>query len=163
MFKILTSLTFLYALAIVVLLLYGFMYYRNFEKGRYQRRQFPIVFFIISAACFSFLWINIHAPLKLETFSNLDHYFLRHDGFEVNKKIELGQSDTANYRNNSFNRFLFAKKNDQVVVEAVYSEDPLYLEGENGYRILSVNYPATGKIISFQCNGITCKYPGKAR
>jgi len=67
----------------------------------------------------------------------------------------MGQSDTANYRNSTFNRFLFAKKNDQVAVDAVYSEDPLYLEGENGYRILSVNYPAAGKIVSFQCNGIT--------
>lgn len=161
MFKTLTSLTFLYALAIIVLLLYGFLYYRNFEKARYQRRRFSIVFFIISAACFSFLWINIHAPLKLETFSNLDHHFLRHDGFEVDKKIELGQSDTANYPTNTFNRFVFAKKDGQVAVDAVYSEDPLYLEGENGYHILSVNYPAIGHSISFRCNGVSISISAK--
>jgi hypothetical protein len=154
MLKILTSLTFLYAVAIIVLLLHGFLYYRNFEKSRYHSNQFPIVFFFISAACFSFLWINIHAPLKLETFSNLDHHFIRHDGFEVVKRIELGGADTANYKNNSFNRFLFAKKNGQVDVSAVYSEDPLYMEGENGYRILSRKYAAVGHSISFQSNNI---------
>ena len=150
MLKILTSLTFLYAVAIIVLLLYSFLYYRNFEKSHYKRSQFPVVFFIINAACVSFLWINIHAPLRLETFSNLDHHFIRHDGFEVVKKIELGGADTTNYKNNSFNRFLFTSQNGQVAVNAFYSEEPLYLEGENGYRILSKNYAAVGHVISFQ-------------
>ncbi|MEP7376555.1 MAG: hypothetical protein ABI675_24370 [Chitinophagaceae bacterium] len=150
MLKILTSLTFLYAVAIIALLLYGFLYYRNFEKSRYQRSQFPIVFSIISAACISFLWINIHAPLRLETFSNLDHHFIRHDGFEVTRKIELGGTDTTNYKNNSFNRFILSKQNGQVGINAVYSEDPLYLEREDGYRILSKNYSAIGHTLSFQ-------------
>ena len=113
MLKFLTSLSFLYAISIIVLLVYGFLYYRDFEKARFPRR-FPVVFLIISVACFSFLWINIHAPLTLKTFSNLDHHFIRHDGFEVNKKIELGRADTVNYEHNSFNRFEIARRNGQV-------------------------------------------------
>lgn len=155
MLKILTSLSFLYALAILVLLLYGFIYHRDFERSRHQRRRFPVFFIIVSAACFSFLWINIHAPLRLKTFSNLDHHFIQHDGFDVVKKIELGRSDTANYGGNSFNRFLFARQNGIVTVNSAYSEDPLYINGENGYRILSVNYPAIGHVVSFQCDGVS--------
>ena len=155
MFKILTSLSFLYALAIVVLLIYGYIYYRDFEKSRLQRRRFPVVFLFISAACFFFLWINIHAPLQLKTFSNIDHHFIQHDGFNVTGKIELGRADTANFESNSFNSFVFAKQNGTVTVNSIYSEDPLYIDGKNGYRILSVNYAATGHVISFQCDGIS--------
>ena len=54
MLKILTSLTFLYALAIIVLLLYGFLYYRNFEKSRYQRRQISCRFFYYQCRLFFF-------------------------------------------------------------------------------------------------------------
>ncbi len=154
MFKILTSLTFLYIVSIAVLLLYAFLYYKNFERSRYRRSRFPLVFFIISAACISFLWINIQAPLKLETFSNLDHHFIRHDGFEVIKKIELGGTDTTNYKNNSFNRFLFTRQNGEVSVKAVYSEDPFYLQEEKGYRILSTNYTALDHITSFSADQI---------
>ena len=154
MLKILASLSFLYAVAIFILLLYGFLYYRNYKKNSVRRRQFPFVFFIIGAACFSFLWINIHPPLQLKTFSNLDHHFIRHDGFEVGKKIELGQSDTANYEHNSFNRFEFVKRNGLVAVNAAYSEDPFYQERENGYHILSTNYAALGHAVSFQINKI---------
>lgn len=155
MLRILTSLSFLYALTILLLLLYAFAYYRDFTRSRRQRRIFPFVFFIISAACFAFLWINIHAPLKLRTFSNLDHHFIQHDGFTVTGSIELGRSDTVNNSSNSFNRFVFEKKNGIVKVNAAYSEDPLYASGENGYHILSVTYPAAGHIISFQNNGLS--------
>src|SRR3990170_3778870 len=154
MFKILTSLSFLYVFAIAALLLYGFIYHRNFKRSRYKRTLFPLIFLMISAACFSFLWINIHAPLRLKTFSNLDHHFIQHDGFDVTKKIELGRSDTVNYENNSFNSFLFTKQGEGVTVNSTYSEDPFYFKGENGYRILSVNYPAIGHVISFQCSKI---------
>lgn len=161
MFKILTSLSFLYALVIVILLVYGFLYYRSFEKGKYQRNRFPVIFIIISAACFAFLWINIHAPLKLETFSNLDHHFIRQDGFAVDKKIELGKSDTTKSDNNSFNRFAFSRKNGEVVVSSAYSEEPFYVEEENGYRILSVNHIAAGHAVSFQFNGISATIHSK--
>src|SRR4030095_5271927 len=113
MLKFLTSLSFLYAISIIVILLYGMFYYRNFAKARFARR-FPVVFLIIGAACFFFLWVNIHATMPLKTFSNLEHHFIRHDGFEVNKRIELGTADTVNYDNNSFNRFGFMRKGGQV-------------------------------------------------
>ncbi|MGZ8559300.1 MAG: hypothetical protein ACXWWC_13240, partial [Chitinophagaceae bacterium] len=154
MLKILTSLSFLYAFAIVIILLYGFIYYRDFKRSDYQHRRFPFIFFIISLACFSFLWINMHAPLKLRTFSNLDHHFIQHDGFDVIKKIELGKADTVNDVNNSYNRFLFSKHDNLVTISSAYSEDPLYIKGESGYQILSVNYPVAGHNVSFQCDGI---------
>src|SRR5260221_8134632 len=103
MLKFLTSLSFLYLLTITVLLVYGLVYYRTFAKSGRQRHVFPYLFFVISAACIGFLYINIHASLALRTFSNLDHYFIRHDGFQVHKNIELGKTDTTNYPNNSFN------------------------------------------------------------
>ena len=90
MLKIITSLSFLYVFAIALLLLYGVIYHRNFKRSYYNRGLFPAIFLVISIACCSFLWINIHAPLKLKTFSNLDHHFIQHDGFEVTKNIELG-------------------------------------------------------------------------
>lgn len=154
MLKIITSLSFLYVFTIAVLLIYGVIYHRNFNRSHYNRRLFPAIFLIISIACCSFLWINIHAPLKLKTFSNLDHHFIQHDGFEVTKRIELGRSDTVNSIENSFNRFVFAKQNGTLTLNSVYSEDPLYINGENGYRILSVNYPAIGHFVSFQIDGV---------
>ena len=150
MLKFLTSLSFLYAISIVVLLLYGVFYYRNFAKARFPRR-FPVVFLIIGVCCVSFLWVNFHAPMTLKTFSNLDHHFIRHDGFEINKRIELGTADTVNYNNNSFNRFEFVRKDGQVHINSVYSEEPFYLEAPAGYKILSVSYPAIGHVLSFRC------------
>src|ERR1051325_3407133 len=114
MLRFFTSLSFLYILTIAVLLFYGLIYYRSLAKSGYQRRLFPYVFFIISAACFSFLYVNFHAPLRLKTFSNLDHYFIQHDGFEVAKSIELGRSDTSNHPDYPFNRFLLNRSNTQL-------------------------------------------------
>ncbi len=145
-----TSLSFLYLLAIGVIIIYGALYYRDFVQSRYQRRRFPVIFFIITAACIFFLWSNMHAPLQLKTFSNLDHHFIRHDGFAVNGAIELGRSDTANDRSASFNRFVFSRKSGNVTVSAPYSEDPFYISGDTGYRIASVSYPAVAHAISFQ-------------
>ncbi|MEI9946044.1 MAG: hypothetical protein WDN26_17710 [Chitinophagaceae bacterium] len=155
MLRILTSLSFLYALTIVLLIVYGFVYYRDFTRSRRQRRIFPFVFFIISAACIGFLWINFHAPLKLKTFSNLDHHFIQHDGFSVAGSIELGKSDTVNNGGNPFNRFVFKKENGIVHINSGYSEDPCYTSSDNGYRILSVTYPAVGHAISFQGNNLS--------
>lgn len=155
MLKILTSLSFLYAFSILVLLVYGFVYYRNFMRSGYHRSKFPFVFAIIGIACFSFLWINIHAPLQLKTFSNLDHHFLQHDGFAVNGSIVLGRSDTVNSNLSTTNNFSFSKKNGTVLVNSAYSEDPFYISGKNGFKIASVTYPATGHSISFQCKGLT--------
>ncbi len=59
MLKFFTSLTFLYAFCIVLLLFYGLMYYRSFAKNRLQKRKFPWLFLTISLACFGFLYFNI--------------------------------------------------------------------------------------------------------
>ncbi|MGK2863719.1 MAG: hypothetical protein ACSLE0_17435, partial [Chitinophagaceae bacterium] len=154
MLKILTSLSFLYAIAILVLLIYGFFYYRDFKKGMLPGKRFPLVFIFISLACLSFLWINIHAPLRLKTFSILDHHFIRHDGFDVLKKIELGGTDTVNDVNRSYNQFSFSKKDDAVIVKSVYSEEPLYGKTDAVYKILSPNYPAVGHSMSITCDGL---------
>src|SRR5687767_10892475 len=143
MLRFFTSLTFLYALTIIVLLLYGFFYYRSFARSGYRRRWFPYIFLIISTACFGFLWFNIHAPLNLKTFSNLDHYSIRHDGFQVDSKIELGRSDTVNYPGNSYNSFLLEKKNDQVTVSSSYAEDPFYISEAGVTKLLSRSYPSS--------------------
>jgi hypothetical protein len=154
MLKFLTSLTFLYAFTIVVLLLYGLFYYKNFIKNGYQKRRFPFLFLLIGVACFSFLYFNIHAPLSLKTFSNLDHHFIRHDGFAIAKSIELGRTDTVNYNGNSFNRFLLSKHHDQLEVLSSYSEEPFYAASDSYYKLLSVNYPAADHIVSFQIDSV---------
>ncbi|HWR34072.1 MAG TPA: hypothetical protein VN451_11110, partial [Chitinophagaceae bacterium] len=106
MLKFITSLTFLYAFTIFVLALYGLIFYKNFKSDNLRKNRFPIVFFLISIAGLSFLYFNIHAPLSLKAFSNLDHHFIRHDGFNVAGSIELGRTDTVNFKNNSYNRFV---------------------------------------------------------
>lgn len=150
MLKFFTSLSFLYAFTIVVLLLYGFFFYKGFIKNGYQKRRFPVVFLLIGVACFSFLYFNIHAPLKLKTFSNLDHHFIRHEGFKVAGKIELGRTDTVNYKTNSYNSFVLQKKEGGLKLISSYSEEPFYTATENSYKILSVNYVAKGHQLSFQ-------------
>ncbi|HSU28917.1 MAG TPA: hypothetical protein VLJ68_11075, partial [Chitinophagaceae bacterium] len=149
MFKFFTSLSFLYLFSIVVLMLYGLAFYRDFKRDGYQRKRFPFVFLLIGATCFWVLYINIHAPLRLKTFSNLDHHFLRHDGFQVARKIELGRTDTLNSQANSFNRFLLVKEGADISISAEYSEEPLY--GVSGKtKLLSTSFPAAGHIISLQ-------------
>jgi hypothetical protein len=105
-------------------------------------------------ACFSFLYFNINAPLKLKTFSNLDHHFIRHDGFRVARTIELGRTDTVNYKGNAFDRFVLDKRNSKLAVSSSYSEDPFYSSSGSSYKLLSVNYPAADHIVSFRCDSI---------
>lgn len=150
MLKFLTSLTFLYAFTIAALLLYGFFYYRSFIKNGSSAKGFSFVFLLIGAACFSFLYFNIHAPLSLRTFSNLDHHFIRHDGFSVSGSIELGRTDTVNYKSNSYNRFILSRQNKQLIVSSSYSEEPFYTASGNSYKLLSAGYPATGHLLSFK-------------
>ncbi len=154
MLKFLTSLSFLYAFSIGMLLLYGWLYYKSFVKNGYQKKRFPVVFLLVSMACFSFLYFNINASLKLKTFSNLDHHFIRHDGFRVAGSIELGRTDTINYKANSFNRFVLDKQNNRLSVSSPWSEEPFYAASGSSYKILSVNYPAGGHSISFHCDSV---------
>ncbi len=162
MLKFFTSLTFLYAFTIVVMLLYGALYYKSFVRNGYQKRRFPLVFLLIGVACFSFLYFNVHAPLSLKTFSNLDHHFIRQDGFRVARSIELGRMDTVNYRGNSFNRFILDKKNDQLSIFSPYSEEPFYAATGNSYKLLSVNYPAANHVLSFYTDSMSVKLKATA-
>lgn len=160
MLRFFTSLSFLYGFTIIILIVYGILYYKSFAKNRYQKKRFPWVFLLISVACFAFLYININAPLSLKTFSNLDHNFIRHDGFRVVKSIELGKTDTANFKTATFNRFVFNKKDDQVMVSSSYSEEPFYMTKGNGYKLLSASFAAIGHSFSFQAD--TLKVFGRA-
>lgn len=158
MVKILTSLTFLYAFVIAVMLLYGVLYYRSFIKNGYQKRRFPFVFLLIGIACFSFLYFNINASLSLKTFSNLDHHFIRHDGFRVAGSIELGRTDTVNYKGNYFNRFVLNKQNNQLNITSPYSEEPFYTAAGSSYKLLSVNYPAANHELKFAADSVIIKF-----
>ncbi|MBS1622129.1 MAG: hypothetical protein JSS80_10890 [Bacteroidetes bacterium] len=154
MLKIISSLSFLYALTFCLLLWYGLYYYRSLPRPGKRRKLFLPVFFVISIACFLFLWINMHAPLSMKTYSNLEHYFIRQDGFRVSKNIELGKTDTANFSDNAFNRFEFEKENNGVVLSSPYSEEPFYISKSGIYQIASASFPANGHTLSLTINSI---------
>ncbi|MDP4261497.1 MAG: hypothetical protein Q8941_03090 [Bacteroidota bacterium] len=155
MLRIITSLSFLYAFVITVLLVYGLFYYRDFVRSSWRHKKFPFVFGLISAGCVAFLWVNIHATLKLETFSSPDHHFIRQDGFLIKKNIELGRSDTVNFNGNSFNSFVLTKKNGQVTIHSGYSEDPFYSGTGDKFQLVSVTYPAPGHSVSFDYDTVS--------
>jgi hypothetical protein len=161
MLKFFTSLSFLYLLAITALVVYGLLYYRDFVRSARQRKRFPIIFSIVGIACFAFLWTNIHAPLRLKTFSNLEHHFIRHDGFIVSREIELGGSDTANFDNNPFNSFLLSKKNHEVTVLSNYSEEPFYTGAEGRFELLSKGWTATDHTVSFNYDSVSSRISAK--
>jgi hypothetical protein len=97
----------------------------------------------------------VHAPLKLNTFSNLDHHFIRHDGFVVRGSIELGRSDTVNFDNNSFSSFILSKKDKQVIVSSGYSEEPFYTGIDGKFQLLSKTWTAAGHSVSFKYDSVT--------
>ncbi len=150
MLKIISSLSFMYGMAIAILIVYGFVFYRSFYRNASQRRIFPWVFGLISIVSISFLWININAPLKLRTFSNTDHHFIRHDGFVVSTSIELGRSDSLNFPGASYNSFKLSRDAGMVNVNSGYSEDPFYVAQDGRFALLSASYPAQGHSIGFR-------------
>jgi hypothetical protein len=89
MLRFFSSLTFFYAFIILTLVIYGYWFYRSFAAGRFRRNRFPYVFALVALCSAGFLWINFHPPLNLRSFSNLDHYSLRHDGFLLKKEKGL--------------------------------------------------------------------------
>lgn len=150
MFKFITSLTFLYAFSFMVLVWFGLAYYRAFIRNGYQRRIFPWVFLLITVACISFLYFNIHAPLNLKTFSNLEHHFIRLDGYRVAHGVELGKTDTVNNKDNPFNRFSISRTNGRFEIISSYAEDPFYLSRQGRSKLASVSFPAEKNTLSFQ-------------
>jgi hypothetical protein len=102
MLKLITSLSFLYALTIIVLMVYGWMYYRDFVRSALHRGRFPQSFSLSAWVALPFL-INIHV------------YGFKHSAILIiilsgtmdllSIKIELGRTDTINFDNNAFNSF----------------------------------------------------------
>jgi len=155
MIKFLTSLPFLYLFSILLLAVYGWLYYRDFKTGRNGQRRFPLVFSLITLACLVFLWCNIHAGLSFKTFSNLDHHFIRQDGYRSTSTLPLGESDTVNIPGSLYNQFLLAREGDKVTVQSAYAEDPFYIAGEDGrYHIGSVVFPAVSHTVSWKTGSL---------
>jgi len=150
MIRFFTSLSFLYVVAIAALLIYGLFYYRDFVRGRFHHRRFPVVFGLIALSCLGFLWIHTHAPLGLRTYSNLDHHFIRHKGYAVTGSFSLGYADTASDPTATFNRFTFSRNGAEARIQSGYSEDPLYVQRDGRFQLLSVTYPATSHLVSIR-------------
>lgn len=149
-----TSMSFLYAFVIILLMGYGIVYYRKFARSGATPGKFPLVFGLIAASCFFFLYVNMHAPLRLGTFSNLDHHFIRHDGFCVSGRIELGRKDTAAYQAGTFNRFVFEKKNRELQASSVYAEEPFFVLSGKERKSISPCFPAGNGPVSFHCDSL---------
>ena len=151
MLKFFTSLSFLYLLAITLIIVAAiYSRKKNAAKQGQYPKPFIWTFSLISLACMGYLWINIHAPLSLKTFSNLDHHFIQHDGFITDNTIELGVSDTTRYPGAIYNRFAFSAKEGRIVVKSTYSEEPFYIQSDGRYQIASVNFPATDQRLTIQ-------------
>ena len=120
------------------------------SSGRLSHRgRFPWSF-PLSAWLLCLSWSTYIAPLRLQTFSNLDHHFIRHDGFVVNKRFELGRTDTINFDNNAFNSFRFSKKNNQVIVKLRVFGRALYTSGDGKFQLRSAAWAALGHTIGFK-------------
>lgn len=157
-----TSLTFLYLLVIAALIVYGIAYYHRFAANRFQHRQFPLVFLIVAAACMGFLYINFHAPLSLKSISNLDHHFIRHDGFRVNGQLELGGSDTTHSKNSSRNQFIFSRKGTAVGLNVPYSEEPFYWSTGKEYQLTSPHFTAASHAVSCRVDSTSVMVQAKS-
>ena len=153
MLPFLTSLTFLYGAAIVLLAAYILWYYRGFSRSGARAKGFPVVFGLTALICLGFLWINFHPPLRLQSFSNTEHHFLRLNGFRVAGNLRLGTTDTAHLPGASYNEFDLHPREGQLRLNAPYSEEPLYLDTGNGFRLQSRSFPATGHRLSVVTGG----------
>jgi len=124
-----SSLAFLYLFAIVLLIWLG-----------YKRRYFPWVFTLITAGCIFFLYRNMHASLKMHAYSNLDHHFIRHDGFRVGGTITLNKS------------FVLTRQNGELKVYSPYAEEPFFILKDGKYKLVSPNYTAEKTPLQFQAD-----------
>lgn len=157
MLRFLSSFTFLYAASIAILLAYGVAYYRSFSHNRAPARLFPFVFGTISVLCLFFLYINMHPPLSLRTYSNLDHHFIRHEGYTVKGSIELGGADTSNFNDRNYNRFIFSGQSGNMIMKAPYSEEPFYILKDGRLSLISKQFPAKGHESAFRVDSLDVK------
>lgn len=149
MIRFFTGMSFLYLFVICLLVWYGIVYYRQFTRNGYQRKMFPWIFLAVTAACMAFLYLNIHPPKKAAAFSNLDHHFIRHDGFRASAPIVLGKTDTVEKKERAYNSFRLEKNANAVSVKSDYSEEPFYISSNSVIKLASVNFPASGHQLSF--------------
>ena len=94
MWRFFTSLSFLYLVTGIGVLLFALFQYRDFKAGRVRRWRFPALLITVALACSAFLWLHFHAPLSLQTYTNADHHFWEHSGYLVKKQLMLGGADT---------------------------------------------------------------------
>ncbi len=154
MLSFITSLSFLYLLAVVLLVIYGILYYREFARSALIKKRFPWLFALLSVACMSFLWIHFHAPSALGTYTNLDHYFLQQDGYRINRSIELGYGDTSLDRDNATSKFVVQPGNDGALVSSSYSEEPFYTGKDGVYQLISAQFPTQSGSLQFNAGGM---------
>lgn len=154
MFAFITSLSFLYLFSALLIIGYGFLYYRSFIRNGRQRKDFPWVILLITAACFFFLWFSFHAPLRSGSISNLDHHFIRHDGFRVKGTVLLGRTDTAGLGTKTYNEFRISKANGVFNLKSDYAEEPFYTRENGSSKLLSKSWEAVGHSFTFLADSV---------
>lgn len=157
MLSFLTSLSFFYIVCILAIVLYAVTYYKNFAKTRKPARGFLMVFSFIGICCIGFLYIHMHPPARLKTYTNLDHHFIQHNGYEIRKSIELGNADTANFSSYPYNRFVFERFSTGLSIVSDYSEEPFYLQTPDGYRVVSASFPVKGRVLRMETDTLTIR------
>lgn len=143
MWTFLASLSFYYLLATALLLGLAWAQYRDNRLGRQRAWRFRLVWILIVLASLGFLYAHMHAPQSLGTYSNLDHSFLRHDGFVVQKQLRLGGEDTSRFSRARYNAFLLRPTETGAELKAEYSEEPAYYASGSHYRLLSPKWPVS--------------------
>jgi hypothetical protein len=155
MLSFITSLTFLYGFVLLVILGFSVVYYRDFTRSTISRGKFAFVFSLVALACGAFLWVNMHPGKGLRTFSNLEHHFIRHEGFAVRGKVSLGGSDTITQKTAPYNSFVFKKEGSQILCTSSYSDEPLFAGTDGVYHILSKTFPVVGDGIRFRADSLS--------
>ena len=146
---IMPGLTLLYAFGALLLIGYGLYYYKLFNQKGIAPRLFPLIFGLIAAACFAFLWFSFHPPSGSSTFSNLDHHFIRHQGYQVTGKVVLGRSDTTSNHIAPYSAFVIQKENGNIRVQATWTESPFYISENGKQQLLSKSWPALQHAVLF--------------
>lgn len=137
MWTFLASLSFFYLFSTALLLWLAWAQYRDNRNGLWRPWRFRLVWILVLLASMGFLYVHIHAPQRLRTYSNLDHSFLRQDGFLVKKQLRLGGADTSNFSRAAYNEFILRPGSSGAELSAVYAEEPAYYSIGSNYRLLS--------------------------
>ncbi len=161
MIQFFSGLSSLFVVAIILLLLFAGLHYRSFRMGRTDRRSFPVFFLATGFVCVSFLLLHFNPGRWLDTFTNADHHFIRHDGFLLQKTIRLGAADTASNNDLPYNDFAMTPSADGVQISSSYSEEPLFVSGKDGSVLASTSFPVESGAISFDVNRTPLRFSVK--